>query len=119
MSPVYDFVCSSCNEKREQYGSIAQPVPVVKCPKCKKKMSLNISGGTDIHGSKKPVSMGVKCLQTQVDRNTDRMSLDEKIHWGTNKYRTTNESIKPEYAERDQKDKIDKEIKKITKYHRS
>jgi len=119
MSPIYDFVCDICKQKREQYGSIMQRIPVVKCPKCKKKMHLSISGGTDVFGSKKPVSMGAKTLGSLVSKNTDKMSLDEKIYHGTKKYQDLNPNIKPEIAEQDRKTKIEKETQKIIRGHKS
>ena len=63
--------------------------------------------------------MAPRCIQSAVDSNTDRMSLDEKIHYGTKKYQEINPMIKPEIAEQDKKNKIEKEIQKITKAHHS
>jgi len=81
-------------------------------------MLPDISGGIDIYGSKKPVSIS-KTLGSAIDKNTDAMSLDAKIHYGTQKYQTLNPAIKPEIAEQDRKNKIEKEIKKITAGHNS
>jgi len=82
-------------------------------------MRQQFSGGIDIYGSKKPVSMGTNCLGTICDRNTDRMSLDEKIYHGTKKYQSDNPSINPEIAKQDRKSNIERETQEIIKGHKS
>jgi putative FmdB family regulatory protein len=48
MCPTYQYECSSCQHKFEEFKSIKTP-PIKICPKCgKKKVQRIISGGTGI-----------------------------------------------------------------------
>jgi putative FmdB family regulatory protein len=108
----YEYFCPSCRHTEEIICSMSEHKSSIRCPKCKKMIPQVISGGTHrfVHGA---------TLGGLIDSNTDRMSLDEKIKHGTQKYQTLNPKIKPELAERDRKNKIEKEIKEITKAHNS
>ena len=71
-----------------------------------------ISGG--VHGYVSHQTIGMR-----LNENTDKMSLDAKIHYGTQKYQELNPALKPELAREDRDHKIAKEIKAITKAHNS
>ena len=54
-----------------------------------------------------------------VDVQTDRMSLDEKIHNRLSVMTTENHTLKREVIDQDKKRTIEKEVRKITKAHNS
>jgi putative FmdB family regulatory protein len=41
--PTYDYKCSACNHKFEQFQSFSEPT-LTKCPKCKKKKLERLIG---------------------------------------------------------------------------
>ena len=111
MSPTYEYRCS-CGATEEVVCSMAEHKPSIRCKKCKKQMPQVITGGVARFMSPKTIGMAVQS-------NTDRLSLDAKINYDTKKYQELNPMIKPELAEQDKKNKIEKEIQKITKAHHS
>jgi len=117
MSPTYEYLCPN-GHSEEVVCSMSDHKSSIRCRVCGCKMPQVISGGVDIYGSNKPVSMGTRTIGMQTNLNTDRMSLDAKIHYGTQKYQELNPNINPELARQDRKDKIERETQKIIKGHK-
>ena len=111
---VYEYFCDKCNETKEIIESMAEHTSdkVVKCHRCKKRMKPVITGGTYRF-------MGPKSIGMAINKNTDKLSLDEKISIGTNKYKTINESLNPDQARQDQQANIARETKEIIQGHNS
>ena len=108
---IYQYTCQ-CGHTEEVICSIAEHKSSIKCPKCKKNAPQVITGG--VHRCVTGRTIG-----HQLDANTDKMSLDAKIFHGTQKYQNLNSNLKPEVAEQDRRNKIEKEIKSITAAHNS
>ena len=61
--------------------------------------------------------MSCQTIGSAADRNTNRLSLDEKIHLSTRKYQTVNPMLNPDVAREDQKKGIEREIAEVTAGH--
>ena len=109
--PTYLYECK-CGSTEEVICPMSERKSSIRCKKCKKMMPQVISGG--VHGY-----VGSRTVGMQINKNTDSMSLDSKIHYGTQKYQELNPALKPELAREDRDHKIAKEIKAITKAHNS
>ena len=109
--PAYEYKCQ-CGHTEEVICSMAEHKSSIECPKCKKDAPQVITGG--VHRCVTGTTLG-----HALDQNSDRLSLDAKIHFGTRKYQNLNANLKPEIAEHDRKQKIEREIQSITAAHNS
>jgi len=111
--PEYSYKCYQCEHTLDISETISERKArkSVKCPKCKKQMSQIFTGGAGAF-------MSCQTIGSAVDRNTGRMSLDEKIHVGTKKYQDLNPMLNPDMAREDRKANIEREIAEITQGHR-
>jgi len=110
--PTYSYFCSHCGYTKDITETITERKArkSVRC-KCKKPMSQKLTGGA-------AAFMSCQTIGSAIDRNTSRMSLDEKIYRSTRKYDELNPMLNPDMAREDQKKGIERETAEIIAGHR-
>ena len=91
--PTYSYTCEKCNSAFELYSSIREYVAEPKCPHCaSKKTSRNyIQDVSTLSASVKKADSELKSLGDLANRNSERMSDDQKqaLHLKHNAYKET------------------------------
>ena len=109
--PIYVYDCPKCGQSKEIVESMSAHTSgkTVRC-KCKGSMKQRFSGG--IAGFVQGTTLG-----GLVDKNTDKMSLDQKISLATKKYEKVNPMLDPDIVAIDKKANIARTIKEVTEGH--
>jgi len=79
--PLYTYYCESCKEKYELFFNLSDYIDNPKCADCKKKMKRSYQDDIgSLYGAVKKTDSELKTIGDLANRNSDKLSDDEKIH---------------------------------------
>lgn len=118
--PTYTYYCSKCDNRFEIFANIGNYKQCYECPKCNDISDVTRALGYDISTVHREVIANDDniTLGQLADRNTKKMSRDEKInrYYEQNKYKWEGqESNLPKGARKVRKDDKDSIIKRLEK----